>query len=101
MISKCKVCERDIPPPQYGVDYWCIHCGKYYIVYDDWTGDLESETIRSDNYCLNFFAAYKEASVVEGSAGHHRIINSFPLDELTHEVAIKWTEKLKLYVMYQ
>src|SRR5271157_5451635 len=100
MISKCKVCEKDIPPPQYGRDYLCIHCHKYSIVYDYYDGNLQSETISAENYFLTFFPAYKEANVVENGDEHHRIVNTFKMDELTHEAAIKWVDKLKTYVLF-
>lgn len=101
MIDKCKVCETAIPPPKYGEDYWCIHCSKYSVVYGYWDNVVESETISVDNYYLCFLPLHKEANVVEKSDNNHRIINTFQLDELTHEVAVKWAEKLAIYKTFQ
>jgi hypothetical protein len=100
MINKCKVCEKAIPVPKYGESYWCIECQKYQIVCLD-NGYVESEMLRVDNYHLIFFPTYKEANVVETNDSGKKIVNTFPLNELTHELAVQWVNKLKTYVLFQ
>ena len=100
MISHCKLCDKAIPVPQFGVSWWCSQCQKYQVIYLD-NGFVESEMIRVDNYHLVFFPTYKEANVVESNEGGKKIINSFTMNELTHELAVQWVNKLKTYVLFQ
>jgi hypothetical protein len=99
MIRKCKICEINIPVPKYGLSWWCAECNRYQIICLD-NGIVESELITIDNYNLVFFPAYKEANVVEATDGH-KIVRTFPMDELTHELANQWIGKLKTYVIFQ
>lgn len=100
MIKNCKFCEKEIPTPKLGEDYWCIHCQKYSVVYME-NGYPESETLRVGNYHLCFLPAYREASVVETKDGNKRILHSIKMDEFTHELALHWANKLKTYVLFQ
>lgn len=100
-IYECKFCLKKIPNFSLGEDYWCIHCQLYSVVVDKEHHTVESETIRVGNYYLNFFNAYKEASVVESDDNGHRLIHNFQCPELTHELAVHWAEKLKKYVVFQ
>ena len=101
MIKNCKVCQKAIPVPQYGTLYWCIDCQQYHVCYSN--GLVESETIKSDNYHLVFFPSDKEANVVEdkGSGQPAKIIKTMPMEELTHELAVHWIQKLKIYTVFQ
>ena len=101
MITHCKVCEKEIPIPKLGVDdYWCFHCQKYFVYYDE--GIATCEIVRVGNYHLSFLNTYHEASVVETNKnGDVTIMKSFPMPELTHDLALLWIEKLKTYVLFQ
>lgn len=101
MIENCKICGKRIPTPSLGEDYWCYHCTKYSLVYDKELDSVESETIRVGNYTLHFFPMYKEASVVEASDDNHHLLHKFSMEELTHDVALHWVDKLKKYVVFQ
>jgi hypothetical protein len=94
----CKVCENSLISTWGG--WSCISCEQYTanMSYDNM---IESETVCVSNYYLVFFPIHKEANVVEKSEENNRIIKTFPIDELTHEEAIKWLEKLKTYVIFQ
>jgi hypothetical protein len=101
MIEVCKFCEAKIPVPDLGEDWSCTSCNKYSIVCIE-SGFAETENLRIGNYWLVFLPAYKEASVVEQVDGiKHKRINSIPMDELTHELAVQWVKKLKTYVIFQ
>ena len=103
MISACKFCEHPIPVPKLGNDYWCLHCQYYSLVMDsELSGIAESESLRVGNYYLNFFPQNREGNVVETNKdGNHRIIHTFSMNELTHELAVQWVKKLKTYVVFQ
>jgi hypothetical protein len=100
MIKNCKLCEKEIPVPKYGVTYWCSHCQQYQVIWHD-NGYIESEVLTSGNYHLIFFPSYQEANVVEKNDNSKKIINTFALNELTHELAVQWVNKLKTYVLFQ
>src|SRR5690242_3337241 len=99
MIKECKVCETKIPTPDLGDDWWCIKCRQYSIVCMD-NGIVESETIRSGNFYLHFFPVHKSASIVSVADENFKKIKSFDMNELTHELAVQWANKLKLYVTF-
>jgi len=52
-----------------------------------------------------FFSEDKEANVVEigphDDINRRKVLKTFTLNELTHEFAVQWVKKLKLYVLYQ
>ena|SRR5277367_737648 len=102
MIINCKICGKDLPPFKNGfiARFAACECQKYQVVCLE-NGYIESETIKIDNYHLIFLPAYKEANVVESNDGDKKIINTFALDELTHELAVQWVNKLKTYVLFQ
>jgi hypothetical protein len=65
-------------------------------------GVVESETLREGNYHLIFFTAYREANIVEAEdASEKRIMKTFQLEDLTHEEAVHWVQKLKTYSIFQ
>lgn len=99
MITACKVCEKEIPVPKLGEDYWCLHCQKYSISCLS-NGYPESETIRVGNYFLVYMTAYKEASVVSVDESK-KVLRNIPINEMTHEIALQWVQKLKTYCLFQ
>lgn len=100
VIKECKVCERKIPTPELGVDWWCPKCRQYSIVCED-NGIVESETIRSGNFYLHYFPTHKTASIVSTQDEDFKKMKSFDMNELTHEQAVQWVSKLKTYVLFQ
>ena len=100
MIDACKFCENKIPVPDLGTDWWCPKCQQYSIVCLD-NGIVESEAIRSGNFYLTYFPAYKTASIVSTEEADKKIFKSFEMNELTHEQAMQWVKKLKTYVIFQ
>jgi hypothetical protein len=99
-INNCKFCKIEIPIPKLGTDYWCIHCQKYSLICLE-SGTVEVETLREGNYHLCFFPTYKEANVVETGDEGRKIMKTFELEELTHDEAVHWVEKLKTYSIFQ
>jgi hypothetical protein len=100
MIDACKFCEHKIPVPDLGDDWWCPVCQKYSIVCLD-NSIVESETIRAGNFYMVFFPAYKTASIASTDDDDKKIMKSFEMNELTHEQAVQWVNKLKTYVLFQ
>ncbi len=100
MIEACKICQQKIPTPQLGEDWWCVHCQKYSIVYAE-DGTVESETIRVGNFYMAYFPMYKSASVASTQDENWQKMRSFDMNELTHEQAVQWVNKLKTYVVFQ
>lgn len=123
MITHCKVCEKEIKDVQFSTSYryrgsenYNCDCMQYSfiaqhssILKEDIDNKVprfltvESETIMSKNYFLIFFPTYQEASVVEKGEGYNnkRIVKTFALKELTHELAVQWVNKLKTYTIFQ
>jgi hypothetical protein len=103
MISACKFCEYKIPTPQLGDSWWCIKCQHYSFVMDSELRTVESESLKVGNYYLNFFPTYKTSTVVEDNEINYesRVIHSLSMNELTHELAVQWVNKLKTYVLFQ
>lgn len=99
MIEACKICKHKIPTPELGDDWWCPKCQQYSIVCD--YGLVESETIRSGNFYLVYMPFYKTASISSTNNEDKKIFKSFEMNELTHEQAVQWVKKLKLYVTFQ
>jgi hypothetical protein len=100
MIKECKYCSFKIPTPELGLDWWCPECKVYSIVCLD-NGIVESEVVRSSNYYLTFFPAYKTASIVETRDTNKRVLKNIEMNELTHEQIVLWVNKLKTYVLFQ
>lgn len=103
MIDHCKYCEYKIPIPKFGTGWWCPKCQIYSFVCLS-NGFVESESLRSGNFYLNFFPAYKTASItsttdIDTTTGFKKL-KSFDMNELTHEQAVQWVSKLKLYVLF-
>lgn len=100
-ISNCKFCQETIPTPELGTNYLCIHCQKYSLRCME-NGVVESETLREGNYHLIFFPAYQEANIVAAeNAQEKQTMKTFPLEDLTHEEAVRWVEKLRTYSIFQ
>lgn len=100
MIDACKFCEHQIPKPELGDDWWCPKCQKYSIVCLD-NGIVESETLRNGNFYMVFFPTYKTASIASTNDDNKKVMKSFEMNELTHEQAVQWVNKLKTYVIFQ
>lgn len=100
MIEACKFCDNKIPTPELGDDWWCPKCQQYSIVCLD-NSIVESETLRSGNFYITFFPAYKTASIVSTKNTDKKILRSFEMNEFTHEQAVYWASKLKTYVIFQ
>ena len=112
MITHCKFCEKEIPAEKIGKDYNCSACNIYCIIYSHSASSIvdanaapvkqpESETLKVGNYYLCYLIQYKDASVVETKDFEKRILTSFALEELTHDTALHWGNKLKTYVLFQ
>lgn len=99
VIKACKICEKEIPVPELGDDWWCPKCRQYSIVCLD-NGIVETETIRSGNFYMVFIPAYKTASIASTNEDDKKLMRSFELNELTHEQAVQWVKKLKTYVVF-
>lgn len=100
MIDACKFCEFKIPTPELGDDWWCPKCQQYSVAcYDN--GIVESETLRKGNFYVIFFPVYKTASIVSTNDEDKKVMKSFEMNELTHEQAVQWVNKLKTYVLFQ
>lgn len=100
MIDHCKFCENKIPTPDLGADWWCPQCLQYSIVCL-YHGIVESETVRSGNFYLTYFPNYKVASIVETKDLKPYNLKNIEMNELTHEQAVQWVNKLKTYVVFQ
>jgi hypothetical protein len=48
-----------------------------------------------------FFPAYKTASIASTGDDDKKVMKSFEMNELTHEQAVQWVNKLKTYVLFQ
>lgn len=112
MITNCKFCEKEIPMDKVGKDYNCSECNIYCVIYSRSASKLtdanavpiksaESETLKVGNYYLCYLVQYKDASVVETKDSEKRILTSFALEELTHDTALHWGNKLKTYCLFQ
>ena len=101
MIKICKFCEKEITVPVlFHNGVVCDGCKHYSMIFMS-NGFIESEVLREGNYYLCFLPGHGEASVVETRDGSKRIINTIKMDELTHEQAVHWVNKLKTYVLFQ
>lgn len=80
--------------------WMCPKCKKYSIIrlQDDL---IESETLRSGNFYIIFFPQYGSASIVSTGEDGEKILKSFKINDLTHEEAIHWNNKLRTYVLFQ
>ena len=91
--------------PGYWVLFICNNCNQYKCLSSSKTGFLVLETIMYGNYFMIFFSEDKEANVVEigphDDINRRKVLKTFTLNELTHEFAVQWVKKLKLYVLYQ
>lgn len=110
----CKVCgepfvELEETPENFHqiiarmVNERCDRCGKYMVVYDA-DGFVQSENVITANFLLTFFPQYKKACVVKrDSLGNVNfdVMRDMEMDELTPELAVKWANKLKTYVVLQ
>jgi hypothetical protein len=106
MYYNCKICNKIINvelPIKYYDSHKCLNCNKYHLILRG-DGKVESETITIGNYYLCFLFSYQEACVLESngnSSSDRKILSSFKMEELTHELAIYWSKKLKTYVLFQ
>jgi hypothetical protein len=99
MIDHCKFCQSKIPVPELGADWWCPHCRQYSIACLD-NGVVESETLRSGNFYMTFFPVFQTASIVETKDNKPVNLKNMSMNELTHEQAVQWVNKLKTYVLF-
>jgi len=83
-------------------DYKCRLCPEYNILLASNKVTVESEGIRVRNYKLVYYPNKKLASVFQDDNANSFIkVSSFPLNELTHELAVQWVNKLKTYIVFQ
>ena len=114
MIRNCKVCYGNIISKDYREsEYMCSNCEFYSFVTqtrltynsplnkEDVFKFVVSETLQVKNYYLIFWVEECQAKVIEDNGGEKKIIHSFSLNELTHELAVQWVNKLKTYVIFQ
>ena len=100
----CKVCQHEFN--FCAVEYCNLHC-KYCKNYSFMFqyGEIETENIIYENFSLIFLPRYKEASIITthpfDGKRCYRSIKIIPLNELTHEQAVQWVNKLKNYVLFQ
>lgn len=100
-MINCKVCNKEYDN-DFGHQTLCPICLKYNNKSCSFSNEIESESLIEKNYYLIFFPSYKEANVVETIEGNKpRIIKTFPLEELNHELAIQWIKKLETYALFQ
>ena len=81
----------------------CHFCERYAVAYDG-NGDIESECVRSSNFMLIFFPAYKVAWITNRDNINDKSwkeMGEVKMDELTPELAVKWANKLKTYAVFQ
>ena len=95
----CKLCGKEIISKLVNHQMDC-DCQSYSVTYT-YTGVIDIEVIRSGNYYLVFFPAYKDASVVEKPKDQkHRVLKHFTMEELSKEEAALWLVKLKKYLTF-
>lgn len=93
----CKVCNDVLFTRPYSTKSELCDCRHYFVIIDE-GNNLISETLIAGNFCLILSHQFGEASIVErGSAD---ILGVFSLKELTHELAVQWVHKLKVYVLF-
>jgi hypothetical protein len=106
----CKICEKDFPVLKYTRASICNTCNKYKVTYTTSplpNGEpyIESETIFIDNFYFIYSREFKQAFVVQKAGDdkedRHILSDFIEIEELTHELAIHWIEKLKTYVIFQ
>ena len=113
MIENCKYCEEKLNVKEHlGLSnpsarslffkehLQCEKCNQYSLVYLP-NYQIESETLRSGNFYMIYMPVYKTASIVSTEDHDKKIINSFDMNELTHEQAVQWVKKLKTYSIFQ
>jgi hypothetical protein len=99
MIYKRLVWDSTLPNAH---DYKCRLCPEYNILLASDKLTVESEGIRVKNHKLVFYPNKKLASVWRDDDANSFIkVSSFSLNELTHELAVQWVNKLKTYVIFQ
>lgn len=103
MIINCKLCEKVICnlDDNYTTinTITCYDCHHYYIVINK--GKLESETVFVNNFSFSFFIKEGKAILYKKEGYPYLRINEFQLDELNHQLAIKWLNKLKMIELFQ
>ncbi|NJO18702.1 MAG: hypothetical protein HC877_24140 [Thioploca sp.] len=85
------------------VNFICDKCKQYSVVCLP-NGVVETETLRSGNFYIIFFPAYKSASIVsteDTEDTDKKILKSFEMEEFTAKDAEYWIKKLKTYVLFQ
>jgi hypothetical protein len=112
MIVPCKYCEKEaLGGIVYFAGYSCPTCNIYSVtikkklinkenIEEGFISEVESETLKSGNCFLVYNCAHKEAYIIEKTNGF-RVMHQFSLNELTHELAVQWANKLKKYLIFQ
>lgn len=105
MIEICKHCGNALTSDKkvgslFRSNWTCGKCKQYSVVCLE-NGSIETETLRSGNFYIIFFPAYKSASIVSTEDTDKKILKSFEMEEFTAKDAEYWIKKLKTYVLFQ
>jgi hypothetical protein len=93
----CKLCDNILFVQPHSTRSELCDCQHYFVIIDEGK-NIISETLIAGNFCLILFPQFEEASILEkGSAD---VLGIFQLKELTHELAVQWVNKLKVYVLF-
>ena len=112
MFYDCKLCGNSL---LYDKEIWdsqlpnahlykCHLCPEYNLLLASDMKTVESEGIRIANFKLVFFPNSKKANLWQNEFGdiYKAIrVSSITMNELSHELAVQWLNKLKTYVTFQ
>lgn len=83
----------------------CHLCSEYFLVYSTAKNKVITEKLRLKNFGLQFFPQTKEARLYKECGvkfdTSHIFFQTLKINELTHELAIQWVNKLKTYIIFQ
>lgn len=113
MFNYCKLCgnclilDRKIliqsSPNEKSIFLFRCHlCKEYQLVSSCEGNAVRFEYILIKNFSLQFEPSIQVASIFTFDKNNcGRGITIFPLNELTHELAVQWVNKLKTFVIFQ
>lgn len=79
----------------------CHFCPEYFIVYSFVKNKVITEKLLVKNFGFQFYPSSKEVRVYKEASKGRIFMQTFTLNKLTHELAVQWVNKLKIYVTFQ
>lgn len=101
IFSNPEVHPRNTEFPRGAEIYKCPVCKEYSLVSNGDTSHIINEKIMIGNYSCTFYPQAKEMQICVQKSGWWSPIKRLRLNELTHEAAAQWVNKLKTYVLFQ